>query len=150
MTTTADRRDVAALLLLARHVLPRFVPVTEDDIEEMLDLVDGDYAAAADAINRSPDSYHVWPRRTLCPNTTAGGCRCPEHHPGLLEYAADRGAYRALLSRARDGGDLSPDPVARRRKRPRRQLKPPAGRRLPQGQSRVDPAITVRYIDKAA
>jgi hypothetical protein len=24
---------------------------------------------------------------TLCPNSTEGGCRCPEHHPGLLAYA---------------------------------------------------------------
>lgn len=24
---------------------------------------------------------------TLCPNSTEGGCRCPEHHPGLLAFA---------------------------------------------------------------
>lgn len=32
-----------------------------------------------------------------CPNTTSGGCRCSEHHPGLLAYASDPAALRRAL-----------------------------------------------------
>jgi hypothetical protein len=32
-----------------------------------------------------------------CPNTTAGGCRCPQHHPGLLEVARDPDALARAL-----------------------------------------------------
>jgi hypothetical protein len=32
-----------------------------------------------------------------CPNTTAGGCRCPQHHPGLLEVARDPDALAVAL-----------------------------------------------------
>lgn len=36
-----------------------------------------------------------------CPNTTASGCRCPEHDPGLSEHAADPAVYDLALQRSR-------------------------------------------------
>lgn len=33
-----------------------------------------------------------------CPNTTAHGCRCPQHEPGLAAYATDQAAYEAMLA----------------------------------------------------
>lgn len=41
-----------------------------------------------------------------CPSSTAGGCRCPEHHPGLGEYASEPVAYEAALAPLRDGVTL--------------------------------------------
>ena len=32
-----------------------------------------------------------------CPHTTADGCRCPEHAPGLAAYARNPAAYEAAL-----------------------------------------------------
>jgi hypothetical protein len=32
-----------------------------------------------------------------CPNSTASGCRCPEHHPGLLEYSSQPDQLLAAL-----------------------------------------------------
>lgn len=37
------------------------------------------------------------PSRTTCPNSTASGCRCPEHALGLMAYARDMQAYAAAL-----------------------------------------------------
>jgi hypothetical protein len=31
-----------------------------------------------------------------CPNSTEGGCRCPEHHPGLAAYVKDSEQRTAL------------------------------------------------------
>lgn len=39
-----------------------------------------------------------------CPNTTEGGCRCPEHHPGLGAYSSDPDAYDAAIARLRKQG----------------------------------------------
>lgn len=33
-----------------------------------------------------------------CLNSTASGCRCPEHHPGLSVYATDPDAYTRSLT----------------------------------------------------
>lgn len=38
---------------------------------------------------------------TPCPNSTEGGCRCPEHAPGLADYARDAVAYEAALAQLR-------------------------------------------------
>lgn len=35
-----------------------------------------------------------------CPNSAATGCRCPEHHLGLMAYAPDPQAYAEQLERA--------------------------------------------------
>lgn len=39
-----------------------------------------------------------------CKNSAAGGCRCPEHNPGLAAHAADPVAYEAFLERVRQAG----------------------------------------------
>lgn len=36
-----------------------------------------------------------------CPSSTAGGCRCPQHHPGLAVHAQDPVAYEAALAALR-------------------------------------------------
>lgn len=36
-----------------------------------------------------------------CPNSTASGCRCVEHHPGLSVHAVDPIAYEAMLASMR-------------------------------------------------
>lgn len=33
-----------------------------------------------------------------CPGTTEGGCRCPEHHPGLGAYSRDPIAFEKALA----------------------------------------------------
>lgn len=38
---------------------------------------------------------------SACPSSTANGCKCPEHHEGLLAFAADRDAYEAALTKLR-------------------------------------------------
>ncbi len=40
-------------------------------------------------------------RNSACPNTYAGGCRCPEHDPGLMAHAPDLVAYARALDRCR-------------------------------------------------
>lgn len=36
-----------------------------------------------------------------CKNSTASGCRCIEHHPGLSAHAADQAAYDQALEACR-------------------------------------------------
>lgn len=36
-----------------------------------------------------------------CPRSTADGCLCPEHHPGLSVYAHDQDAYERALAKCR-------------------------------------------------
>lgn len=43
---------------------------------------------------------------SACPNSTEGGCRCPEHHPGLLEYASDPQALDDQLDKLRQPAEL--------------------------------------------
>lgn len=44
---------------------------------------------------------------TPCPNSTRTGCRCPEHHPGLLQFARDPGALAAALAPHAAGGTVT-------------------------------------------
>jgi hypothetical protein len=36
-----------------------------------------------------------------CPNSTEGGCRCPEHAPGLSAFARDPAAFERALAPCR-------------------------------------------------
>jgi hypothetical protein len=58
-----------------------------------------------------------------CPSSTENGCRCPEHHPGLLEFTIDdqhRATLKAILEPLRekpaptlvvlDGDEIPHDP----------------------------------------
>jgi hypothetical protein len=40
-------------------------------------------------------------RKSACPNTYTGGCRCPEHDPGLMAHAPDLEAYARALDACR-------------------------------------------------
>lgn len=42
-----------------------------------------------------------------CPSSTANGCRCPEHDPGLSVYAQDPEAYARALAPLRGPTRLS-------------------------------------------
>jgi hypothetical protein len=36
---------------------------------------------------------------TSCPNSFEAGCRCPDHHPGLLEFSGDPAGLAVALDR---------------------------------------------------